>query len=133
LTTAHNLNASAGATVQRDDQQELQIQASYLKRGVALKFLGFDMENDLEFSFLTQIRRSLQRRYDILDFNPDGEIVQGTMQITIEPRARYTISNRVTASAFARYEGNINEGATSPGFSTTQVGVDIRLSISGGR
>lgn len=133
LTTAHNLNASAGATVQRDDQQELQIQASYLRRGVALKFLGFDLENDLEFSFLTQIRRSVQRRYDILAFNPDGEIVQGTMQITIEPRARYTISNRVTASAFARYEGNINEGATSPGFSTTQVGVDIRLSISGGR
>lgn len=133
LTTAHNLNASAGATVQRDDQQELQIQASYLRRGVALKFLGFDLENDLEFSFMTQIRRSVQRRYDILDFNPDGEIVQGTMQITIEPRARYTISNRVTASAFVRYEGNINEGATSPGFSTTQVGVDIRLSISGGR
>jgi hypothetical protein len=119
--------------VQRDDQQELQIQASYLRRRVSLKFLGFDLENDMEFTFLTQIRRSFQRRYDIEAFKPEGDIVQGTTQITIEPRARYTISNRVTASAFFRYEGNFNEGASNPGFSTTQVGVDIRLSISGGR
>lgn len=133
ITTAHNFNAAAGATVQRDDQQELQIQASYLRRRVSLKFLGFDLENDMEFTFLTQIRRSFQRRYDIENFKPEGDIVQGTTQITIEPRARYTISNRVTASAFFRYEGNFNEGASNPGFSTTQVGVDIRLSISGGR
>lgn len=132
-TTSHSLNASARATVSREESHEVQIQASYLKRGVALKFLGFDMENDLEFSFLGQFKRSLQSRYDIANFDPNADVVQGTTQITIEPRARYTISNRVTASAFVRYEGNFNEGATSPGYSTTQVGVDIRVSISGGR
>ena len=63
----------------------------------------------------------------------DGAVVDGTTQITIEPRAKYTISNRVTASAFVKYEGNFSEGAANPGFSTTQVGLDIRLSISGGR
>lgn len=132
-TTAYNLNSAAGATVQRDDQRELQIQASYLRRGFSLKFLGLDLQNDLELTFLTQLRQSKQLRYDILRFNPDGDVVQGTTQITFEPRARYTISNRVTASAFVRYEGNFSEGASNPGYSTTQVGVDIRLSISGGR
>jgi hypothetical protein len=98
-----------------------------------MKFLGFDTENDLELSFLAQYKKSLQSRYDVANFDPNAAVVQGTTQITIEPRARYTVSSRVTASAFARYDGNFNEGATSPGYSTMQVGVDIRISISGGR
>lgn len=132
-TTAHSLNGSARATISRETQNELQIQASYLRRGVSLKFLGIDLQNDMEFSFLTQLRQSKQAQFDVLDYKPDGATVQGTTQITIEPRARYTISNRVTASAFVRYEGTFSEGAANPGFSTTQIGFDVRLSISGGR
>lgn len=133
LTESHSLNASARATISKETSHELQINASYLRRGVSLKFLGIDLQNDMEFSFLTQIRRSLQGRFDVVDYKPDANVVQGTTNIVIEPRARYTISNRVTASAFVRYEGNFSEGAANPGYSTTQVGVDIRLSISGGR
>ena len=132
-TTSHSLNAAARAAISLEEAHEVQIQASYLKRGVTMKFLGFDTENDLELSFLAQYKKSLQSRYDVANFDPNAAVVQGTTQITIEPRARYTISSRVTASAFARYDGNFNEGATSPGYSTTQVGVDIRISISGGR
>ena len=134
VTTTHGLNASARSTISRETSHELQIQASYLRRGVSLKFLGLDLQNDMEFSFNTQVRRNLRAQYDVLDYKgPDGSLVDGTTQITIEPRARYTISNRVTASAFFRYEGNFSEGAANPGFSTSQVGIDIRLSISGGR
>lgn len=132
--TNYQLNASARSTIAREDQQELQIQASYLKRGMVISFLGLDLTNDIEFTFLTQIRRSQRSRYDVLDYKGEaGSLVDGTTQITIEPRARYIVSNRVTASAFFRYEGNFSQGATSPGFSTSQVGIDIRLSISGGR
>ncbi|MGA0834199.1 MAG: hypothetical protein ACO3QO_06750, partial [Candidatus Kapaibacteriota bacterium] len=113
---------------------EFQLQASYLRRGMSLKFLGMDLNNDMEFTFLAQVRQNKQSRYEIDEFPAlQGRVVNGTTQITIEPRARYTISTRVTASAFVRYEGNFSEGATNPGFSSTQVGVDIRLSISGGR
>ena len=134
VTTTHGLNASARSTISRETAHELQIQASYIRRGVSLKFLGLDLQNDMEFSFNTQVRRNLRAQYDVLDYKgPDGSLVDGTTQITIEPRARYTISNRVTASAFFRYEGNFSEGAANPGFSTSQVGIDIRLSISGGR
>jgi hypothetical protein len=101
---------------------------------MSLKFLGLDLQNDMEFSFLTQIRKSIQSRYEIEEFpNARSRTVNGQTQIIIEPRARYTISNRVTASAFIRYNGNFTAGATTPGFSTTEVGVDIRLSISGGK
>lgn len=132
-TTGHSLNAAARSAISLEQSHELQIQASYLRRGVTMKFLGFDTENDLELSFLAQYKKSLQSRYDVANFDPNAAVVQGTTQITIEPRARYTVSSRVTASAFARYDGNFNEGATSPGYSTMQVGVDIRISISGGR
>ncbi|MBK7577500.1 MAG: cell surface protein SprA [Ignavibacteria bacterium] len=134
VTTTHGLNASARSVISRETSHEIQIQASYLRRGVSLKILGLDLQNDMEFTFNTQIRRNLRAQYDVTDFKgADGSLVDGTTQIIIEPRARYTISNRVTASAFFRYEGNFSEGAANPGFSTTQVGLDIRLSISGGR
>jgi len=134
VTTTHGLNASSRSTISRETSHEIQIQASYLRRGVSLKFLGFDLKNDIEFTFNTQIRQNVRSQYDVTNYlGPEGSIVDGTTQIIIEPRARYTISNRVTASAFFRYEGNFSAGAANPGFSTTQVGMDIRLSISGGR
>jgi len=133
-TTAHTLSGSARSAIQLENTHELQIQATYLKRGFSLKFLGLDLKNDLELTFLTQLRKNTSSRYDVDTYDSnEPSIVNGTTQIVIEPRARYTISNRVTASAFVRYEGNFTEGASTPGFSTTQVGVDIRLSISGGR
>ncbi len=134
VTTTYALASSAKSTIQEEDAHELQIQASYLKRGMSLKFLGINLQNDMELIFLTQIKSALQSRYEVEEFpGAENRVVNGTTQIIVEPRARYTISNRVTASAFFRYEGNFSEGATTPGFSSTQVGVDIRLSISGGR
>lgn len=134
VTSAYSISAAARNTVQLEDTHEFQLQASYLRRGMSLKFLGMDLNNDMEFTFLAQVRQNKQSRYEIDEFPAlQGRVVNGTTQITIEPRARYTISTRVTASAFVRYEGNFSEGATNPGFSSTQVGVDIRLSISGGR
>lgn len=134
VTQAYSLAGGARGTIQQENTHEVQIQASYLRRGMNLRIIGLELKNDLEFSFLAQIRRNLQSRIEVDEYpNQQSRTVNGTNQITIEPRARYTISNRVTASAFVRYEGNFTEGASTPGFSSTQVGVDIRLSISGGR
>lgn len=120
--------------IQQENTHELQIQASYLKRGMNLRFIGLELKNDLEISLLTQMRKNIQARFEVDEYPfTQARTVNGTTQLTIEPRARYTISNRVTASAFIRYEGNFSEGASTPGFSSTQFGVDIRLSISGGR
>jgi hypothetical protein len=134
VTNTHGFNASARSVISMETSHEFQLQASYLRRAVPLKLFGMDLKNDLEMTLNTQIRRNRRAQHDILNFKgPDGAVVDGTTQIVIEPRAKYTISNRVTASAFFKYEGNFSEGAANPGFSTTQVGLDIRLSISGGR
>ena len=123
---------TARSTISRETSHEIQIQASYLRRGVSLKIFGLDLQNDLEFTFNAQVRKNLRAQYDVLDYKgPGGSVVNGTTQIIIEPRARYTISNRVTASAFFRYEGNFSEGAANPGFSTTQVGLDSDFPFPG--
>jgi len=134
ITQAHSLSGGARGVIQQENTHELQIQASYLKRGMNLRFIGLELKNDLEISLLTQMRKNIQARFEVDEYPfTQARTVNGTTQLTIEPRARYTISNRVTASAFIRYEGNFSEGASTPGFSSTQFGVDIRLSISGGR
>ena len=134
ITEAHSLAGSARSTIQKENTHEIQVQASYIRRGMSLHILGLELKNDIEFTFLTQIRRNLQSRIEVDEYpSQQARTVNGQTQITIEPRARYTVSNRVTASAFFRYEGNFTEGASTPGYSNTQVGVDIRLSISGGR
>ncbi|MFA7326773.1 MAG: hypothetical protein WC121_08930 [Candidatus Kapaibacterium sp.] len=95
------------------------------------------MKNNIEYSFLFSIKDNSRATFDVSDEaslnGNDGRELQGDTQITIEPRIRYSISNRVTASFFFRYDATITAGAANPGFSTTQVGLDLRISLAGGR
>lgn len=125
---------AATTQIKRESAQEITLNASYNKRKFPLKILGLDLENDMEFAFLGSFKRTSSSTYDILNLtSPDGQRLDGSTQIKIEPSARYAISNRVTVRAFISYEATINEGVASPGFNTTQVGVDVRISIAGGR
>lgn len=120
--------------IKRESAQEITLNATYNMRKFPLKILGLDLENDMEFAFIGSYKRTSSATYDILNLtSPNGQTLDGSTQIAIEPSARYSISSRVTARAFFRYEATINEGSASPGFNTTQVGVDIRISIAGGR
>jgi len=137
--TQYQLMSSNHSAISRNSVEEFTVQASYLMRGWEFPLLGFNFKNDIEFSFMGSFKMNKRASYDIVDpgsyegSDNKGRVLDGNQQITIEPRARYTISNRLTASFFFRYEGTFTEGAATPGFSTTQVGLDIRLSIAGGR
>lgn len=132
--TGYRLNSSARATISRDVTQELSIQASYNKRGFEFPLFGLSLQNDVEFSFQGTYRRTKRATFDVNNFDDEaGRTLDGSTQIIIEPRARYSISRQVTATGFFRYEANLTEGAANPGNSTTQVGIDLRISISGGR
>ncbi|MDQ1264852.1 MAG: hypothetical protein QG635_1, partial [Bacteroidota bacterium] len=136
-STGYNLNSANRATISRQSTDEFQLQASYTMRGFTFELIGLKLQNDLEFSFLASYKKNKRATYDILNLeekgNTDGRTLDGNTKITIEPRARYSMSNRVTASFFVRYEGTFTEGAAQPGFNTTQVGLDIRIAIAGGR
>ncbi|MGQ9819857.1 MAG: T9SS outer membrane translocon Sov/SprA [Candidatus Kapaibacteriales bacterium] len=133
-TTAFQVNSTNRSTIVRQTTDEFQAQASYTIRGFEFPFFNLILRNDVEFSFLASLKRNKRATYDILNYvGSKGSTLDGNTQITIEPRARYSISNRVSASFFMRYEGTLTEGASSPGYSNFQVGLDIRLSIAGGR
>ncbi len=130
----YQLSSANRATITRQNSDELQIQLSYTLRGFTFSLLDIQLQNDLEFSFLTSYKKNSRATYDVLDFTGEaGRKLDGNTQFKVEPKIRYNISNRVTAAAFLSYEGTFTEGAATPGFSSTQIGLEFKLSIAGGR
>ncbi|MER3328138.1 MAG: hypothetical protein RIF34_01065, partial [Candidatus Kapaibacterium sp.] len=136
-TTNFNLNSSSRSIIEKTSTNEISAQANYTMKSLEWEFLGLSLKNNIEYSFLFSIKDNSRATFDVSDEaslqDNDGRELQGDTQITIEPRIRYSISNRVTASFFFRYDATITAGAANPGFSTTQVGLDLRISLAGGR
>jgi len=136
---SYMVNTATRSMIASQSTNDITAQASYVMRGFDFPLLGIKLKNDLEFSFLATFKTNDNNAYNILDSTSyqgnsnSGWTVNGTKQIIVEPRARYSLSNIVTASLFFRYEGTFNKGAAQPGFHTFQFGLDIRIGISGGR
>jgi cell surface protein SprA len=133
------VNSAAGSTISKQSTNEITAQAEYTMQGFEFPLFGILLKNDLSWIALFTFKDNSRATYDVLDQtsftgdNEDGRTLDGNIQIIAEPRIRYSISNRLIASFFVRYEGTITEGAAQPGFNTVQVGFDLRISIAGGR
>ncbi len=138
-TTAYSATTASGAIVSVQHTTDITAQASYVLKGFSFPLFGINLKNDLEFSFIFTYKDNNTGTYDVLDRgsftgdNANGRTLTGNTQFVVEPRARYNISQLVTAAFFMRYEGTFNEGAANPGYHTIRVGLDIVLNISGGR
>ena len=139
-TSTYSATAASGAIISLQRTTDITAMASYVMKGVSFPFLGFNLKNDFELSFLFTFKKNKTGTFDVLDERSfsgsnavEGRTLTGNTQIIVEPRARYNINQMFTASFFIRYEGTFNEGASNPGFHTTQVALDIMMNISGGR
>jgi cell surface protein SprA len=136
-TSTFNLNSSSRSIIQKTSTNEISAQANYTMKSLKWELLGLNLENNIEYSFMFSIKDNSRATFDVSDAaslkDNNGRELQGDTQITIEPRIRYSMSNRVTASFFVRYDATLTSGAANPGFSTTQVGLDLRISLAGGR
>lgn len=133
-TNSYQITSANRATITKQSTDELQIQASYTIRGFTFPLFNLNVQNDLEFSFLASLKKNDRATFDIMNYTGEkGSQLDGNTQIKIEPRVRYMMSNRVKASFFVSYEGTFTSGAATPGFSTTQLGLDINININGGR
>ncbi len=136
---SYMVNTASRSMIASQSTNDITGQASYIMRGFDFPLLGLKLKNDLEFSFLGTFKTNDNTAYNIQDSTSyqgnsnNGWTVNGTKQIIVEPRARYSLSNIVTASLFVRYEGTFTAGSAQPGFHTFQFGLDIRIGISGGR
>ena len=100
---------------------------------------GFVLKNDFEMSLLGSYKRNYSSTFDVLDEssysgeNEKGRTLEGSTNVSLEPRAGYKLSNVLKASAFFRWEGTFNEGAANPGYNTFQLGVELSIALDGGR
>lgn len=141
----YGMRSSQPTVMTQEQTNNITIQGTYTRRGFKLpkipglellKMLGSEVnvENDIEYG----LQFSYLRRTTLaLDVIPRGttpsRVIDGTTKITAEVSARYTFSKQFTARAFLSYDGNLAEGAATPGSNGIQFGVDIRLNLSGGR
>lgn len=133
-TTDFTLVAAARSEISKELKNELEMQFSYQKRGLSLPIFGLNLKNDVEFATTFSLGRTNRKRFDLTEFRPDGNN-DGSTRISLRPSFRYTLSNTVQASAFVSYEATIPdaEGSRDIRRSTTRVGLDLRIGISGGR
>jgi len=133
-TADFSLIASARSEISKELKNELVLQASYLKRGLEISFLGLKLQNDVEFALNFSLSQNQRKRFNLVEFRPEGNN-DGFTRINLRPSARYNISNTVQATAFVEYNATIpdDEGSRQISRSTTRVGIDLRVGISGGR
>jgi cell surface protein SprA len=131
-TTTYDLNLSAQNIVETFSR-EISFQISYSRRGFQLPLFGLNLNNDIDMTFSFSQSKNSRRQHDptLLESNQDGTPLDGTTRTTLEPRIKYVLSSRVSASLFYKYTSIApDEGAsTIPGTSTNEAGLDIHISI----
>jgi hypothetical protein len=145
--TQYGIAASNPTLINEEVTNDITVQFTYTRRGFTLpkipglelfKMVGseINIQNDIEFGLQASLRSQLRSAIDIgraEAINSTGRRIDGTTKILIEPSARYTFSKQVTARLFVSADITINEGAAVPGTNTFQIGVDLRLNLTGGR
>ncbi|MFN0158942.1 MAG: cell surface protein SprA [Bacteroidota bacterium] len=113
--------------------QEISITASYNRRGFEIPLFGLALNNDLDVSFSYSITKNSRKQYEIalLEANTEGTPLEGTTRTVMEPRIKYILSSRVTASIYYRYTkiAPDDSGSRIPGSTTNEAGLDIHISI----
>lgn len=131
-TTTYDLNLSAQNIVETSSR-EISFQLTYSRRGFSLPLFGLNLKNDIDMTFSFSQSKNSRRQHDpsLLESNQEGTPLDGTTRTTLEPRVKYVLSSRVTASLFYKYTSIApDEGAsTIPGTSTNEAGLDIHISI----
>lgn len=131
-STAYDLSLT-NQKITEDVTTEMSFSLNYSQRGFEFPLFGLSLKNDLELSVTYSRALKSRRQHDplFLQSNQEGTPLDGNIRTTMEPRIRYTLSSRVTASLFYRYSRTEPDegGSTIPGTTTNEAGVDIRISI----
>jgi cell surface protein SprA len=128
-----SMNTSA-SNITEDNMDELSITGEFKKTGFDFPLFGLSLKNDINFNLSFSLAKNSARIYSINDLGSGGQPREGTTRITIEPRIRYTVSQRVQASLFYRYERtkpDAEAGSRIPGTTVHEGGLEMRISIAG--
>jgi hypothetical protein len=129
-TTTYNLTPSS-SNVGEDSRSDIAISGTFSRQGFEIPFFGLSLMNNIDISITYGYSHNSTLRYDFNDFRKDGLPMGGQSTTTIEPRIRYTLSERVTASLYYRYSKLTPDagGSTISGSTTNEGGLDINIAI----
>jgi len=111
---------------------DINISASYARSGFEFPFFGLSLSNDLDISFSYSYSKNNRRVFDFKkEFKKDGDPLEGTIRTSLEPRIRYILSARVTASIYYKYTKMKPDagGSRIPGSTINEGGLDLRVQI----
>ncbi|MBM2841515.1 MAG: hypothetical protein HW412_2043, partial [Bacteroidetes bacterium] len=125
--------ATSSRSIVEQLSQEVSITANYSRRGFEIPFFGLSLNNDLDISASYSLTKNSRKTYDItkLDVNTNGTPLEGSTRTVVEPRIKYILSSRVTASVYYRYTkiAPDDSGSRIPGSTVNEAGLDIHISI----
>jgi cell surface protein SprA len=129
-TTTYNLTPSS-SNVGEELRSDIAISATFSRQGFEIPFFGLSLMNNIDIQLTYGYSHNSSLRYDFSDFRKDGLPMGGQGTTTIEPRIRYTLSERVTASLYYRYSKLTPDegGSTISGSTTNEGGLDINIAI----
>ncbi len=111
---------------------DINFSANYSRSGFEFPFFGLSLSNDIDISFSYSYSKNSRRVFDFKkDFKKDGDPLEGTIRTSFEPRIRYTLSARVTASVYYKYSKMKPDagGSRIPGSTINEGGLDLRVQI----
>jgi cell surface protein SprA len=113
--------------------QEISVTLNYSRRGFEIPFFGLSLSNDLDISASYSMSKNSRKTYDVskLDVNTTGQPLEGSTRTVLEPRIKYVLSSRVTASVYYRLTkiAPDDTGSRIPGSTVNEAGLDIQISI----
>jgi cell surface protein SprA len=131
-TTGYDLSAASRNLVE-NLSQEISLTASYTRRGFEIPFFGLSLNNDVDISLSYSFSRNSRTTYDVskLDLSIEGTPLEGSTRTTLEPRLKYVLSARVTASVYYKHTkvAPDNAGSRIPGITTNEAGLDLHIAI----
>jgi hypothetical protein len=130
---AFNLN-TASSNIIEENSDELSLTADYKKNGFDVPMFGLALQNDIQFTLAVTVNKTASRIYSVTDLDSGGQPREGIIRISIEPRVKYSVSQRVQASLFYRYQRtrpDADVGSSIPGSTIHEGGLEMRITIAG--
>jgi cell surface protein SprA len=131
-STNYDLTPAAQNIVEADIT-DITITAGFSRTGFEFPFFGFSLSNDIDISFSYSYSKNARKVFDLNadNFKAEGTPLEGSSRTILEPRIRYILSSRVTASTYYKYTKLAPDagGSRIPGSTTIEFGLDVRVAI----
>lgn len=112
---------------------DLSVTGSFSKTGFEIPLFGVSLQNDIDISFTYSVAKNSRTTFDVKgrQFNLKGTPGEGSTRTQMEPRVKYVLSSRVTASLFYRYTNIAPDegGSKIPGSTSNEGGLDVHIAI----